>query len=183
MTTPRDRLIDSLQDRAFREAYVAEHLHQGFSFQVKATRKGRSWTQTELGEQAGMRQSRISAIERPDYESLNLKTAKRIASALDAALILRLVPYSKFADFLVGSTSISLGDWTQPIAAFPNDPGLRHGVDEGTVIRGFSSTVVERQEPLPMYDDTPNVIPIRRPDFSNVGSFSGREEKLIVRGP
>ena len=183
MTTPRDKLIDSLQDKEFREAYVAEHLHQGFAFQVRVTRKARELTQGDLGDQAGMKQSRISDIEDPSYESLSLKTAERIASALDVALILRLVPYSKFTDFLVGSTTISMGDWTDPIPAFDDDLGLQGGVDTvGSIIHGFGNTLVERQAALPMHEGMTNIVPFSRsPAHSSTGLVSSQTETLKVR--
>ncbi len=121
MTTPRRKLIDSLKDKEFRQAYMGEHLHEGLAFQLKANREARGLTQARLGELAEMKQSRIHAIEDPSYEGLNLKTAQRIADALDVALVLRLMPYSKFADFITGSTSIGMRDWIEPIPSFDED--------------------------------------------------------------
>lgn len=183
MTTPRRKLIDSLQDREFREAYVAEHLHQGFAFQVKSTRKGRDLTQAGLAEIAQMKQSRISQIEDPSYEGLTLTTAKRVASALNVALLLRLVPYSKFVDFLTGSTSVSMRDWTNPIPAFTNDPGMRDSeTPDSRVIFVRTAPIPQHQAALPMHQGVTNISPIRSPDYSSI-PVSSHKETLEVRVP
>lgn len=183
MPTQRRKLIDSLQDREFREAYVAEHLHQGFAFQVKSTRKGRDLTQKGLADIAEMKQSRISQIEDPSNEGLTLTTAKRVASALDVALLLRLVPYSKFVEFLTGSTSVSMRDWTDPIPAFTNDSGIRDlDSPEGSVIFTlFTDPIPQHQAALPMYQGVTNIVPIRTPAYSSSGLVSSHMETLKVR--
>ena len=115
--------MECLETGDFRHAYGSAHLQQGFAVQVKAARQGQGLTQEKLADMADMKQSRISQIEDPNYEGLSLSTAKRIASALDIALIFKAVSFSKFADFLVGSTSISMGDWMAPIPRFDEDAG------------------------------------------------------------
>lgn len=148
MTTQRRKLIASMADKEFRQDYVGEHLHQGFAFQVKANRDARELTQAELGELASMKQSRIHEIEDPSYEGLTLRTAKRIADALDVALLLRLVPYSKFVDFITGTTSIGMRDWMEPIPAFNDDPGLRpalscdYALADSTLVRDIQSPLL-----------------------------------------
>lgn len=187
MTTPRRKLIDSLQDREFREAYVAEHLHQGFAFQVKSARKRRDLTQADLAEIAEMKQSRISQIEDPSYEGLTLTTAKRIASALDVALLLRLVPYSKFTDFIASSTSISMRDWMEPIPAFDEDAALTRVTPEVTATQGIGVPAVTISASSIKLEDVvrPEADIVRIEDYTRSGSVSpssGTAPLSAVRG-
>ena len=52
-------------------------------------------TQPELGREADMKQSRISAIERPGSANLNVDTLIRVAAALRVGLKVELVPFSE----------------------------------------------------------------------------------------
>jgi transcriptional regulator with XRE-family HTH domain len=64
--------------------------------QIRATREKRGWSQHELAEKAGMAQARISLLENPNYESPSLSTLKRVANALDVALVVRFTSFGKF---------------------------------------------------------------------------------------
>jgi hypothetical protein len=111
-----------------------------------------------------MHQSRISQIEDPSYEGLTLTTAKRIASALDVALAFRLLPFSRFADFLVDKTWISASDWTVAIPALNDDKDLvRHDGRNETVpvLLHEDATIPSYQPPLPL-EVSPPVATIHR---------------------
>jgi len=95
MNERRNKLIEQLKNKEYRDAFVSEHIDTGIPFQIRALRKKIPWTQKELAEHAGMLQERISVAENPNYSRFNIKTLKKIASAFDVALIIRFVPFSE----------------------------------------------------------------------------------------
>ncbi|MDO9211687.1 MAG: helix-turn-helix transcriptional regulator [Deltaproteobacteria bacterium] len=95
----RDKLIELLKNKEYRDAFVSEHIDTGLPFQIKALREEREWSQEKLGNKAGMHQERISALEDPNYAKFTLKTLKRLASAFDIALMVVFVPFSKLLDW------------------------------------------------------------------------------------
>jgi len=101
----REQQIEALKDKEYRDLYVAEHIRTGIAFQIRAMREDREWTQSELGQRAeGMAQETISLLEDPDYGRLTLRTLRRLASALDVALIVRFTPFSDLVDWMVNLT-------------------------------------------------------------------------------
>ncbi len=118
-TTSRKQMIESLADKEYRDLVVEESINEGLAFQIRATRNARGWTQTELGERAGKAQPQVSELEDPDHGRYTLRTLREIASALDVALVVRLVPFSQLVDY---STNLSPHDLA--VAPFAEDPGL-----------------------------------------------------------
>lgn len=92
-------LISEMKDKRYRDAYVASQIRIGMPFQVRALRKSRNWSQSQLAERAGMSQPRISEIEKPGARSLNVDTALRIAAACDVGLQVRFVPFSELIEW------------------------------------------------------------------------------------
>lgn len=95
MTTVREQLRRNLQaDRAYRKAFVCEHVDQNIPFQIRANREHRGWTQADLGRRARMAQARISVLEDPNYSKFTISTLKRLATAFDTGLQVAFVPVS-----------------------------------------------------------------------------------------
>lgn len=95
----REKLLELLKDKEYRDAFVSEHIDTGIPFQIKALREEREWSQERLGSTAGMHQERISALEDPNYGKFTLRTLKKLASAFDVALMVVFVPFSKLLDW------------------------------------------------------------------------------------
>lgn len=95
--------VRKLKDKAYREAYIGSQVFTTIPYQVRALRKHRKLDQKALAAKAGMKQSRISAIENPSGNKLNLETLIRLAVAFDVGLVVRFAPFSELlkiqADF------------------------------------------------------------------------------------
>ena len=79
----------------YRASFVESQINMGLPFKIKALRKQRNWTQPQLAERAGMKQSRISAIEKPGGGKLNIDTLCRLAAAFDVALDVQFIPFGE----------------------------------------------------------------------------------------
>jgi transcriptional regulator with XRE-family HTH domain len=88
-------LTTKLQNKEYREAFIASLINIELPFQVRALREERGWTQSQLAEKAGMLQPRISAVETPGKGKLNLETLLRLASAFDIGLIVRFALFTE----------------------------------------------------------------------------------------
>jgi transcriptional regulator with XRE-family HTH domain len=91
-----DRLKDSKESRA---AYTRAKLSVNIPSQVRALRRRRELTQAQLAVAAEMKQSRISAIERPGAVKLNLETLIRLAAAFKVGLIVKFAPFGEMLDW------------------------------------------------------------------------------------
>jgi ribosome-binding protein aMBF1 (putative translation factor) len=115
------RMSDSLdprfRDKAFREAWLWEHLHTTLAAQIRSMRLARGWSQEDLGRRCGMAQERISRLEDPRYRGASISSLQRIAQAFDVALIVRFGPWS----MILSERGI---DWTtQHIPSFEEEFG------------------------------------------------------------
>ena len=90
----RNKLINDLKDKKYRDAYVEESVRVGIPFQIRTIRNGKKLKQEELGKLAGMKQEAICRLEDPNYGSFTLKTLNNIAAAFDVGLIVRFAPFS-----------------------------------------------------------------------------------------
>jgi transcriptional regulator with XRE-family HTH domain len=84
-------------------------LDKGIAFQIRATRDKREWSQADLARAIGMGQNNISRLENPDYGKHTLSSLKRIAEALDVALVVRFVPFSQYVHWLSGTPYLDEG--------------------------------------------------------------------------
>jgi transcriptional regulator with XRE-family HTH domain len=96
--TRRQQIADNLKDKKHRDAFVGSLIRVRLPTQIREMRLERSWNQSELGRRAGMKQSRICALEQIGYEEFSLSTLKRLASAFDVGLKVCFVPFSELVD-------------------------------------------------------------------------------------
>jgi HTH-type transcriptional regulator/antitoxin HipB len=94
--------------KAYRDAFVSAHVSNTVASQITTLRQAKGWTQTELAERAGMRQSRISALEDPNNENFEAKTLLRLASALDVGVAIRFTSFSAIAHWASNITPQTL---------------------------------------------------------------------------
>jgi transcriptional regulator with XRE-family HTH domain len=97
ISTTLTQIWKKLRNKEYRDSYVAAHVSNTVASQISTLRERCGWTQKELAQKAGMSQSRISALEDPNYENIEVGTLKRLASAFDVALTVRFTPFSELA--------------------------------------------------------------------------------------
>jgi len=134
----RDELIESLKEKKYRDAFVSSQINIGIPYQIRALRGKRS--QGDLPILSGMKQPRISAIERPGNGSLNLNTLKRVAAALDVALMVRFVPFSELVEW---AETFSPDSFAVP------DFGSDEALFRGSASAAISPKPVNEQKSLP----------------------------------
>src|SRR5215469_16276528 len=92
----RSRTISKLiNDRSSRQAYLRAKLSQFLPSQIRALRLRNEWTQKELSEASGMRQPRVSAMEKPGGAAFTVDTLIKLAAAFKVGLVIRFVPHSE----------------------------------------------------------------------------------------
>jgi len=136
----RDQLVEQLKDKEYRDAFVASQIDIGIPYQIRALRGQMS--QGELAARAGMKQPRVSAIERPGYSSLNLSTLKRIAAAFDVALLVRFVPFSELVEW-----AETFSPDTFSVPEFGKDEGLF----KGSALQGYVSVSKGQGQKVPSH--------------------------------
>lgn len=94
----REQLKEKFRDRVYRHAYANSFLDSQIATQIKAIREQRGLTQLQLAELAGMKQSRISALEDVNYSSWSIATLKRLAKAFDLAPVFTFETFGSLTD-------------------------------------------------------------------------------------
>lgn len=89
------RLASEFEDKDYAHAYMGERGDAEIAAQIRVLREQRGWTQAELAERSGMKQSRISALEDVNYDAWTVKTLRKLAEAFDVHVDVRFVPFTK----------------------------------------------------------------------------------------
>jgi len=90
------RLLESQDSRA---SYVRGKVNVLVPAQLHALRTRLDKTQQALAQMAGMKQSRISAMERPGAVNFNVETLVRMAATLRVGLKVEFVPFSEMLNW------------------------------------------------------------------------------------
>jgi transcriptional regulator with XRE-family HTH domain len=95
----KSQLIDKLTDnRKTREAYIRSKVSTNVASQLRAVRRREELTQEGLAELSEMKQSRISAMERPGTR-WNIETLVRLVAALRVGLVVKVVSFSEMLNW------------------------------------------------------------------------------------
>jgi len=105
------RFPSDMQDKEYRHGLIDAQIEIDLPFQIRALRKQEELTQPQLAELAGMKQSRISKMEKPGGARFTLETLRRLAKALDVALIVRFAP---FGELVAWSTEFNPDSFAVP---------------------------------------------------------------------
>jgi len=91
-----DRWLKLFQDREARYGYMDDYLDSYLGMQIRVLRESREWTQTELGDRADMKQTRISLLESMNYSDWSLDVLRRLAKAFDLRLVVKFEDFGSF---------------------------------------------------------------------------------------
>lgn len=98
MNTYFPRLEDEFSDREFRDTYVDRRVRRLIAYQLRALREDRGFSQQQVAELLGMKQSAVSRLENPEYGRVSVSTLLKAAAAYDVALIVRFVTHAEFSE-------------------------------------------------------------------------------------
>jgi transcriptional regulator with XRE-family HTH domain len=86
---------DELENKEFRDSYVAENVRRGLAYQITALRDARNWSRAEFARKAGKPQSNLHRWEDPTYGKFSLSTLIEIAAIFDVGLVARFVSFEE----------------------------------------------------------------------------------------
>lgn len=95
-------------DAEYRNAYAEDFLDMILARQIRALRKQRNLTQTQLADMIGTGQSRISDLESEEYGSMTVNTLKDLARAFDVTLAINFQSYADFMKRLDRTSMVDL---------------------------------------------------------------------------
>jgi len=120
MSTAKEALVKEFADPEARNDY-AEFLGDSWiALQIKALRLQRNMSQKDLAQKAGMKQSRISAMEQATYSQWSVSTLRRLARAFDLALV---VSFESFGTLLEQAASANREALQR--TSFSDDPSFQ----------------------------------------------------------
>lgn len=121
-------LKEEFSDKEVRHIYCDEFLNTSIATQIKVLREQRGLTQSKLAKLAGMRQSRISALEDVSYSSWSIKTLRKLAEAFDLALT---VKFDSFGEKLGDIEIFDRKTLEKP--SFEDDPAFEDQIIEDSI--------------------------------------------------
>jgi transcriptional regulator with XRE-family HTH domain len=95
VASEKKRIAKLADNKAYRDAYVTEHVKTSVPLQIRHLREEHTLTQTQLAEKAQTTQTVISRLEDPNYGNLTLNSLLKIAAAFDIGLLVKFVPFSR----------------------------------------------------------------------------------------
>ncbi len=158
-----------------RHRLVESNLAKGIAYQIRATREKQSKTQAQLAEETGMSPNNLCRLESPEYGKQTISSLKRIAEALDVALIVRLVPFSQYVDWLSGTPHLDEGLSASSLSPSDFTWEDEHGVfDSETKYWGVLEGNPDPVLTTGTYED--NIQRVQRDDLSPV--YGGEYEEM-----
>jgi len=108
INTIRKQIFSTFKDKDARDFFVSENIGAVIAAQICSIRESRKWNQIDLAQKCNMAQTRISALENPEYQNYSLKTLKRLASAFDVGLLVCFVSFGELAKWNASMTPGSM---------------------------------------------------------------------------
>lgn len=121
MFTMRRHLASSLRaSKEYRHAFIEESIRARLTAQIRSIREDQyHWDYKEFAEKLGKKPSWVYRLEDPNAPTPTVATLLRVADALDVALDVRFVPFSKVVDDVT-----TLGPHSFSVVPCEDDPGL-----------------------------------------------------------
>jgi transcriptional regulator with XRE-family HTH domain len=117
-----------------RSRMIEANLSEGIAYQIRATRDAREMTQSKLAREVEMTQNNVSRLEDPEYGKHTISSLKRLADALDVALIVRFVPFSQYIDWLSGTPHLDNGIRPEALAVPSFEDEEKDGKYEAQIV-------------------------------------------------
>jgi transcriptional regulator with XRE-family HTH domain len=86
---------EEMMNKEYRHGLVNAQIEIDLPLQIRALRKQLVGNQPDMAKLTGMKQSRVSMMEKPGGVHFTLETLRRLAKAFDVALIVRFAPFSE----------------------------------------------------------------------------------------
>jgi len=109
------------------------------------------WTQSVLAEKLDTNQNAVYRLESPDYGKATLTTLKKVAAAMDVALVVRFVPFSELVDWVSGTPHLSNGLDYSALNVQPFDDEETDGIFDRSQVN-----IRQAVQPPPTLLDFPN---------------------------
>ena len=139
-----EQMWSRLEEKSYREQFVAQQVKRAIPFQIRAMLKARNWTQSELAERAGIEQGVISRAANPNYGNLSLSTIIRVAAGFDVAFIGKFVPFSELGQWFLNLSESELGG----VLSFSDDvAGIAEANSASKLAAGGPAASVSRALP------------------------------------
>ena len=90
------KLLEKMQDRGLRHDYVAAHIKGTLPEILVNLRDKANISQADLAKRMGKHQTHIARLEHPNYGRFTINTLLEVCKALDVALSVTVVPFSKW---------------------------------------------------------------------------------------
>lgn len=141
-------------------------------------RKG--WNQSELAEKVGTTQNQIYRLEKPSVTKPTISTLKKIAAALDVALVVRFVPFRQLVDWVSGTPFVDTGLSTEAFAvpSFEMEQSLAAQTGGKSVRQYFKDDAARASN----FGIEGNLITLRNPAISGLDMAVSKRLKDIQRG-
>lgn len=120
MNKLRKRLTEQFNDPEYRHIYCSDFLDDSVATQIRVLRESRGLSQAQLGALIGTTQGGISSHEDPDKARWSISTLRKIAKALDVALVVKFESFGNILDDIVSFSRESLAK-----PSFEDDPAFR----------------------------------------------------------
>lgn len=136
-----NKLFEKLRGRAYRHAYMAEHLRRGIAYQIRALRDQRGWNQGAFSKALEKPQSVVCRLEDPSYGKVTVQTLLEVAKLFDVALQVSFVPYTTFLQATRDTTVKSM-----TVASFEDEFNESNQVSGAVSISNILSALMSPQE-------------------------------------
>ena len=124
----------------YRHGLIDAQIEVDLPLQIRALRKQHVGTQPEMAKLTGMRQPRISAMEKPGEVHFTLETLRRLAEAFDVALIVRFASFSELCDWSgkFNPDAFQVPNFTQEVEAAERTPEPEKVADAGVTLQNLT---------------------------------------------
>lgn len=87
-------MTTKFKNSEYRKAFVKQNIFSSVAHQIQLIREHRGWSQKDLAEKIGTKQSAVSRLEDPAYGKYSISTLFKLADAFDLGLQIKFVSWA-----------------------------------------------------------------------------------------